>query len=90
MISEKRLGTRKSWEQFTSWTTKRRKIETLGMAGSRIQGPYLNIRKAIYSKETANIKLKEPQSDSNDIGNKKRFPQSPYLLNIVLEDLVKI
>ena len=31
---------------------------TKGLERSRIQGPYLNIMKAIYSKSVANIKVK--------------------------------
>ena len=61
-------------------------IKTLQNAG--IEGRYLNIKKAIYDKPTANIilsgeKLKFPLKS----GTRQRCPLSPLLFNIVLEVL---
>ena len=54
---------------------------------SGIQGPYLNIVKAIYSKLVANIKLNEEKLDAMPLksGTKQGCPLSLYLFNIVLE-----
>jgi hypothetical protein len=54
---------------------------------SNIQGPYLNIIKAIYSKPVANIELNGEKLES--IPLKPVFPLSPYLFNIVLEVLAR-
>ena len=56
---------------------------------SRIQGPYLNIIKAIYSKSVANIKLNGEKLEATPLKSRTRVgcPLSPYQLNIVLEVL---
>jgi hypothetical protein len=53
---------------------------------SGIQGPYLNIIKAIYSKPVANIKLNEEIQKANLLksGTRQGCPLSPYLFNIIL------
>ena len=50
-----------------------------------IQGPYLNIIKAIYSKPTANIKLNGEKLEAIPLksGTGQGCPPSPYLFNIV-------
>ena len=58
---------------------------------ARIEGPYLNIIKAIYDKPTANIifngeKLKAFPLKS---GTRQGYPLSPLLFNIVLEVLAR-
>ena len=57
---------------------------------SGIQGPYLNIRKAIYSKPMDNIILNGKISEEIPLksGTRQVSPFSPYLFNIVLEVLV--
>ena len=59
-------------------------LERLG-----IQGSYLNIIKAIYSKPTANIKLtgEKLKAFPEKSGTQEGCPLSPYLFNIVLEVL---
>ena len=54
---------------------------------SVIQGPYLNIIKAIYSKQLANIKLNGEKLEAIPLksGTRQGCPLSHYLLNIVLE-----
>ena len=54
---------------------------------SRIQGPYLNIVKAIYSQPVTNIKLNGMKLEAIPLksGTRKCCPLSPYLFNIVLE-----
>jgi hypothetical protein len=56
-----------------------------------IQGPYLNIVKAIYSKPVANIKLNGEKLEAIPLkpGTRKDCPLSPYLFNIVLDILAR-
>jgi hypothetical protein len=56
---------------------------------SGIQGPYLNIIKAIYNKPVDNIKLKGEKLEAIPLksGTRQGSPLSSYLFNIVLEDL---
>jgi hypothetical protein len=58
---------------------------------SGIQGPYLNIVKAIYSKPVANIKLNGKKLEAIPLksGTRQGWPLSPYMLNIVLEVLAR-
>jgi hypothetical protein len=53
---------------------------------SEIQGPYLNIIKAIYCKPTDNIKLNGeiPEMIPQKSGTRQGCPLSSYLFNIVL------
>jgi hypothetical protein len=57
------------------------------MERSRIQGPYLNIIKAIYIKPVANIKVNREKLEAIPLksGTRKGCPLSPYVCNIVLE-----
>jgi hypothetical protein len=56
-----------------------------------IQGPYLNIIKAIYSKPVANIKLNGEKLEAILLksGTRQGCPRSPYLLNLVLDVLAR-
>jgi hypothetical protein len=58
---------------------------------SGIQGPYLNIIKAVYSKPVANIKVNGEKLDSIPLksGDRQGCPLSPYLFNIVHEVLAR-
>jgi hypothetical protein len=64
-------------------------IKVLEISG--IQGPYLNIIKAIYSKPVANIKLNGEKLKENPLksGTRQGYPLSPYPVNIVLEVLAR-
>jgi hypothetical protein len=58
---------------------------------SGIQGPYLNIIKAVYSKPVANIKVNGEKMEVIPLksGIRQGCPLSPYLFNIVLEILAR-
>ena len=58
---------------------------------SEIQGPYLNIIKAIYSKPVANIKLNGEKLESIPLksGPRQDCPLSPCPYNMVLEVLAR-
>ena len=56
-----------------------------------IEGTYLNIIEAIYTKPTANIKLNGEKLITIPLksGTRQGCPLSPYLFNIVLEVLAR-
>ena len=56
---------------------------------TRIQGPYLNIVKAMYSKQVVSIKLNGEKLEAIPLksGTRQGCPLSPYLFNTVLEVL---
>ena len=58
---------------------------------SGIQGPYLNIIKAIYSKPVANIKLNGEKLEAIPLkpGTRKGCPLYPFLFSLVLEILTR-
>ena len=64
-------------------------IKVLERAG--IQGTYQNIKKARYSKPTANIKLngEKPTEIPLKSGTRQGCPFFPHLFNIVLEVLAR-
>ena len=59
------------------------------LESSRIQGTYINIRKAIYNMPVANIKLSGKTLKAIPLKSIMRqdCPLSPYLFNIELEVL---
>jgi hypothetical protein len=61
----------------------------LGRSG--IQGPYLKIVKAIYSKPVVNIKLNGEKFEAISLKSRttQGCPLSSYLFNIVLDILVR-
>ena len=56
---------------------------------SGIQGPYLNIIKAIYCKPTANIKLNGGILEAVHWNQGQEYLIPPYVFNIVLKVLAK-
>jgi hypothetical protein len=58
---------------------------------SEIQGPYLNMIKAIYSKPVANIKVNGKKLEAIPLksGTRQGCPLSPHPFNIVLEVLAR-
>jgi hypothetical protein len=58
---------------------------------SGIQGSYLNIVKAIYNKQVANIKVNGEKLEAIPLksGTRQGFLLSPCLINIVLEVLAR-
>jgi hypothetical protein len=58
---------------------------------SGIQGPYLNIIKAIYNKPVDNIKVNGEKLEAIPLnsGTRKGCLLSPYLFSIVLEVLAR-
>jgi hypothetical protein len=62
-----------------------------GLERSGIQGPYLNMIKAICSKPVANIKVNGEKLEAFPLKSETRqgCPLSPYLFNIVLEVLAR-
>jgi hypothetical protein len=61
------------------------------LESSEIQGPYLNIIKAIYSKLVAKIKLNREKLEAIPLrsGTRQGYSLSPYLFNIVLQVLTR-
>ena len=53
------------------------------------EGTYLNIIKAIYDKPTANkiVNSEKPKAFQLKSGTRQGCPISPFLFNVVLEDL---
>ena len=61
-------------------------VNTLERSG--IQGPYLNIVKAIYNKPVANIKLNGEKLDAIPLISDKTRPLSSYLFTVVYNIVV--
>jgi hypothetical protein len=61
------------------------------LEGSGIQGQYLNMMKAIYSKPIANIKVNGEKLEAIPLksGTRQDCQLTPYLCNIVLEVLAR-
>ena len=61
------------------------------LESSGIQGPYLKIIKEIYSKTVVNIKLNGMKLEAIPLksGTRQGCPLSAYLLNIVLEFIIR-
>ena len=61
------------------------------LESSGIQGLYLNIAKAVYSKPVANIKLNGEKLEAFPLksGTRQGYLLSPYMFNIVLEVLAR-
>jgi hypothetical protein len=59
---------------------------------SGIQGLYLNIIKALYSKPLANIKVNGEKLEAISLksGTRQGYPLFPYLFNIVLGVLARV
>jgi hypothetical protein len=61
------------------------------LESSGIQGPYLNIVKAIYNKPVANIKLNGEKLEAIPLnsGTRQGYPLLPYLFNMLLKVIAR-